>query len=93
LKQLLVSLLSHPGSATYPTAEQLCGMLAPRILLELDQAQEYSDVLETELGKELENGRLFRLLVKLDLIELAGGDPVSWHEVLPIPPHPHPRSS
>jgi PAB-dependent poly(A)-specific ribonuclease subunit 3 len=55
-------------------------MLAPRILLELEQAEEYSDALETELAKELENGRLFRLLVKLDLLDLSA-DPSSWQEV------------
>jgi len=68
LKQALVGLLTHPELANYPTAEQLCVLLETRMLLELERSQEYSDALEAELSKELENGRLFRLLVKLDFL-------------------------
>lgn len=40
-------------------------MIGARFYTQLDAVQQRSDVLENELAKELENGRLFRLLVKL----------------------------
>lgn len=40
-------------------------MIGARFYTQLDAAQIQSEVLENELAKELENGRLFRLLVKL----------------------------
>lgn len=83
MKQALADLLSHPGAASYPTAEQLCAALAPRVMHELEQAENYSAALETELAKEVENGRLFRLLVKLEFIAQQTGSPEdpAWREV------------
>lgn len=46
----------------------LMPMIGARFYTQLDAAQLYSDVLENELAKELENGRLFKLLVKLATI-------------------------
>lgn len=46
----------------------LMPMIGARFYTQLDAAQVRSDVLENELAKELENGRLFRLLVKLATI-------------------------
>lgn len=43
-------------------------MIGARFYTQLDAAQLRSDVLENELAKELENGRLFKLLVKLATI-------------------------
>jgi hypothetical protein len=34
----------------------------------MTEAHDYADTLESELSKELENGRLFRLIVKLGFI-------------------------
>lgn len=43
-------------------------MIGARFYTQLDAAQLRSDVLENELAKELENGRLFKLLVKVATI-------------------------
>ena len=43
-------------------------MIGARFYTQLDAAQICSDMLENELTKELENGRLFRLIVKLATI-------------------------
>lgn len=43
-------------------------MIGARFYTQLDAALLRSDVLENELAKELENGRLFKLLVKLATI-------------------------
>lgn len=43
-------------------------MIGARFYTQLDAAQLRSDILENELAKELENGRLFKLLVKLSTI-------------------------
>lgn len=40
-------------------------MIGARFYTQLDTAQVQLDILENELAKELENGRLFKLLVKL----------------------------
>jgi len=46
----------------------LMPMIGARFYTQLDAAQLRLDVLENELAKELENGRLFKLLVKLATI-------------------------
>ena len=46
----------------------LMPMIGARFYTQLDAAQLRSDVLENELSKELENGRLFKLFVKLATI-------------------------
>jgi len=43
-------------------------MIGARFYTQLDSAQNHSDNLENELSKEMENGRLFRMLVKLGSI-------------------------
>lgn len=43
-------------------------MIGGRVYHSLEQAQLHRDWLETQLSKELENGRLFRLLAKLGTI-------------------------
>jgi PAB-dependent poly(A)-specific ribonuclease subunit 3 len=48
--------------------DDILPMLAPVMLKELNFAHEYNDNLEGELSKELENGRLVRLMSKLGFI-------------------------
>lgn len=43
-------------------------MIGARFYTQLDAVQNHSDNLENELSKEMENGRLCRLLVKLGSI-------------------------
>lgn len=43
-------------------------MIGARFYTQLDAAQNHSDHLENELSKEMDNGRLFRLIVKLGSI-------------------------
>lgn len=43
-------------------------MIGARFYTQLDNVQMRTDVLENEVSKEMENGRLFRLLVKLGSI-------------------------
>lgn len=43
-------------------------MIGARFYTQLDAVQNHSDNLENELSKEMENGRLFRMLVKFGLI-------------------------
>lgn len=43
-------------------------MIGARFYTQLDNVQSRTDVLENEVSKEMENGRLFRLLVKLGTI-------------------------
>lgn len=40
-------------------------MIGARFYLELEKQQRYVDVLETDLSKEMQNGRLFRLMSKI----------------------------
>ncbi|XP_050421914.1 PAN2-PAN3 deadenylation complex subunit PAN3 [Adelges cooleyi] len=47
---------------------ELMPMIGARFYTQLDAVQNHSDTLENELSKEMENGRLFRLLVKLGSI-------------------------
>jgi PAB-dependent poly(A)-specific ribonuclease subunit 3 len=43
-------------------------MISGRLLMEIEHLNTYTDLLESDLSKELENGRLFRLLVKLGCV-------------------------
>lgn len=43
-------------------------MIGARFYTQLDALQARSDVLEDHLAREMENGRLYRLLVKLGTI-------------------------
>lgn len=43
-------------------------MIGARFYTQLDNIQSRTDVLENEVSKEMENGRLFRLMVKLGTI-------------------------
>lgn len=43
-------------------------MIGARFYTQIDNIQSRTDVLENELSKEMENGRIFRLMVKLSCI-------------------------
>ncbi|KAK6060192.1 hypothetical protein COOONC_02153 [Cooperia oncophora] len=43
-------------------------MIGARFYAQLETAQMRNDMLENELSKELENGRLFRILSKINTI-------------------------
>lgn len=66
LKNLAGYLLGKPSASK--TIDEVLRLAGPRILNELDALQTYNDVLETDLGSELENGRIARLLMKLGFI-------------------------
>jgi len=67
-KTLIVFLLSKPTSANHPTVDDVVSMIAVRMLAEAEHLYNYADFLESDLSKELENGRMFRLLSKLGFI-------------------------
>lgn len=52
----------------YPTVDELQYLLSFKAFNYLDQAHIYQDTLENELAKEIDNGRLFHLLLKLGFI-------------------------
>ncbi|XP_017887760.1 PAN2-PAN3 deadenylation complex subunit PAN3 [Ceratina calcarata] len=65
LRNLILYLLSNQARRT---VTDLMPMIGARFYTQLDAAQLRSDVMENELAKELENGKLFKLLVKLATI-------------------------
>ncbi|KAJ3092231.1 PAB-dependent poly(A)-specific ribonuclease subunit 3 [Quaeritorhiza haematococci] len=66
LKNVVLYLLSKPSN--YKTIDDVITMIGPRILHEINSAHHYNDLLENELTRELENGRLVRQLCKLGFI-------------------------
>ncbi|KAI8819981.1 kinase-like domain-containing protein [Fimicolochytrium jonesii] len=66
MKNVILYLLSKPSQ--YKTIDDVVTMIGPRILHEINSAHHYNDLLEGELTRELENGRLVRLLCKLGCI-------------------------
>ncbi|KAJ1565039.1 PAB-dependent poly(A)-specific ribonuclease subunit 3, partial [Nowakowskiella sp. JEL0078] len=79
-KNVLLYLLSKPSPLK--TIDDVIAMIGPRILHEINNSHHYTDSLEAELTKELENGRIVRLLSKLGFINERPefeGDP-SWAE-------------
>lgn len=55
--------MPHP-----PTVSGLLQWTAPRMLTALDSLRQAKDQLENELAREMDNGRLFRLLAKLGVV-------------------------
>jgi PAB-dependent poly(A)-specific ribonuclease subunit 3 len=68
LKNLAITLLGKPNQVTFPTIDDVITLIGNRLLLFSNQLESHADTLETELMKELDNGRLLRLLVKLGFI-------------------------
>ncbi|EGC30020.1 hypothetical protein DICPUDRAFT_42055 [Dictyostelium purpureum] len=67
LYNLIVYLLTKPV-INLPNIDEVVTMISGRLLQENNYLHTYTDDLETELGKEYENGRLFRLVTKLGFI-------------------------
>jgi PAB-dependent poly(A)-specific ribonuclease subunit 3 len=66
LKNIILFLMSQP--VPMKTVDQIITMLGARVLQEVNDVQNANDVLESDLGRELENGRLARLLMKFGFI-------------------------
>lgn len=66
LRNLILYLLSSPPRTR--SINDIMPMIGARFYTQLNAAQMRSDVIENELAKEVENGRLFRLVVKLGTI-------------------------
>ncbi|CAG5115090.1 unnamed protein product, partial [Candidula unifasciata] len=66
LKNLICYLLQNPSRVR--SINDVMPMIGARFFTQLDTAHLRSDVIENELAKEIENGRLFRIMVKLGCI-------------------------
>lgn len=66
LKNLILYLLTNQNRLR--SVNDIMPMIGARFYTQLDAAQLRSDVLENELAKEVENGRQFRLLSKLGVL-------------------------
>lgn len=81
----LISYLLKPSS-TGKSVDALMPMIGARFYTQFDSALLWGDMIEGELEKELENGRLFRLLSKMSMVQCqppAGavlGQEQSWSE-------------
>ncbi|KAI9483762.1 MAG: hypothetical protein EXX96DRAFT_606721 [Benjaminiella poitrasii] len=67
LKSISYFLLGKPSLVK--SIDEVFSMIGPRLLTELNHNQYYTDTLEANIGNELENGRLVRLLTKLGFID------------------------
>ncbi|CAJ0942311.1 unnamed protein product, partial [Mesorhabditis belari] len=79
----LVNFLLSVGQAGAPrrSINEVMPMIGARFYAQLESAQLRNDILENELSKELENGRLFRLLCKLNtIIERPEAEMGQWSE-------------
>ncbi|KAF9578323.1 PAB-dependent poly(A)-specific ribonuclease subunit 3 [Lunasporangiospora selenospora] len=66
LKNMILYLMSQPNPMK--SSDQIVTMLGSRVLQEINDMQNANDVLESDLSRELENGRLARLLMKFGFI-------------------------
>lgn len=64
LKNLVTYLLGN----NMKSGAELSALIAPKIMEEIENVNSYSCKLESELCREIENGRLFRLITKLNFI-------------------------
>ncbi|KAI8848988.1 hypothetical protein BC829DRAFT_393090 [Chytridium lagenaria] len=64
-KNVILYLLGK--SQTFKAVDDLITMIGPRLVNEINSIFSYRDLLETELSRETENGRLVRLLSKMNL--------------------------
>ncbi|XP_032235298.1 PAN2-PAN3 deadenylation complex subunit pan3 isoform X2 [Nematostella vectensis] len=82
LKNLVIYLLSNQMTTHLKSVNDIMPMIGARFYTQLEAAQVKCDVMEGELAKEMENGRLLRLLTKLGVVNERpelGMDP-SWSE-------------
>lgn len=80
LKNLILYLITNQPRAR--SVNDIMPMIGARFYTQLDAAQMRNDVLEEELAKEVQNGRLFRLITKLGIVNERPefhGDP-TWAE-------------
>lgn len=69
MKNLILYLLASPTANSKPkTVADIMPMIGARFYTQLENTQLKVDTMENELSKEMENGRLFRLLCKLNTI-------------------------
>lgn len=68
LKSLIWHLLSSQVTSNPHSINEVMPMIGARFYSQLDSTQGRCDLLESELAKELDNGRLLRLLTKLGTI-------------------------
>lgn len=66
LKNVAYYLLGKPSLSK--SIDEVFALIGPRVLHELNSSQYYTDTLEANLGQELENGRLVKLMSKLNFI-------------------------
>ncbi|KAL9560211.1 hypothetical protein MBANPS3_000063 [Mucor bainieri] len=66
LKNVAYYLLGKPSLSK--SIDEVFTMIGPRLLHELNSSQYYTDTLEANLGNELENSRLVKLMSKLNFI-------------------------
>ncbi|ORX51326.1 hypothetical protein DM01DRAFT_1347129 [Hesseltinella vesiculosa] len=66
VKNLILYLLSKPMPTK--SIDEVISLIGPRSLHDINCSQLYTDALEHELSKELENGRIVRLMCKLGFI-------------------------
>ncbi|BFZ24441.1 hypothetical protein BsWGS_27480 [Bradybaena similaris] len=66
LKNLICYLLQNPNRVR--SINDVMPMIGARFFTQLDTVHLRSDVIENELAKEIENGRLFRIMIKLGCI-------------------------
>ncbi|KAI8990298.1 hypothetical protein BDB01DRAFT_756459 [Pilobolus umbonatus] len=66
LKNTVLYLLGKPSPTK--SIDEVIRLIGPRILHEINSSQYYTDALESNLSKELENSRLVRLLSKFGFI-------------------------
>lgn len=57
-------------------------MIGARFYTQVDSIQSRTDILENEVAKEMENGRLFRLMVKLGTINERPEYEISYYAFL-----------
>ncbi|XP_037070704.1 PAN2-PAN3 deadenylation complex subunit pan3-like [Pollicipes pollicipes] len=68
LKAVIMSLLLSPSSGRQRSINDVMPMIGARFYTQLDSSHQLAERLEDELGREVQNGRLFRLLAKLSAI-------------------------
>ncbi|KAK3237567.1 hypothetical protein CYMTET_52367 [Cymbomonas tetramitiformis] len=66
--QLVGTLLEAGTPGGIREVGEVMHLLADHLMVEMDQVHLYSDAVQRELSKEVENGRLLRLLIKLGQI-------------------------